>query len=67
MTINRRRITGRLELGPRGYAIVTEAGDHWVLEGCEPDGDLIGSQVTAEGDINGLDRLQTDWMGTASA
>lgn len=67
MTTNRRRITGRLELGPRGYAIVTEAGDHWVLEGCEPDCNLIGAQVTAEGDIHGLDRLRTDWIGTASA
>ena len=67
MTINRRRITGKLELGPRGYAIVTEAGDHWVLEGCEPDGDMIGNQVTAEGESHGLDRLRTDWIGTASA
>lgn len=60
MTTNRRRITGWLELGPRGYSIVTEAGDHWVLEGCEPDVDLIGSQATAEGDIHGLDRLRAD-------
>jgi len=43
MTSNRRRITGKLELGPRGYAIVTEAGDHWVLVGCEPNVDLIGA------------------------
>ena len=67
MTTNRRRITGRLELGPRGYSIVTEAGDHWVLEGCEPDCNLIGAQVTAEGESHGLDRLRTDWIGTASA
>jgi hypothetical protein len=66
MTSNRRRITGKLELGPRGYSIVTEAGDHWVLEGCEPEVDLIGSKVTAEGDIHGLDRLRADWIGTAS-
>ncbi len=66
MTTNRRRMTGRLELGPRGYAIVTEAGDHWVLEGCEPDVDLIGAQVTAEGESHGLDRLRTDWIGTAN-
>ncbi|WP_188053651.1 DUF5818 domain-containing protein [Sphingosinithalassobacter sp. CS137] len=67
MTTNRRRITGRLELGPRGYSIVTEAGDHWVLEGCEPDSDTIGGQVTAEGESHSLDRLRTDWIGTASA
>ena len=66
MTINRKRITGKLELGPRGYAIVTEAGDHWVIEGCEPDGDLIGAQVTAEDESRGLDRLRTDWIGTAN-
>ena len=67
MTTNRRRITGRLELGPRGYAIVTEAGDHWVLEGGEPDDNLIGAQVTAEGESHGLDRLRTDWIGTAKS
>ena len=43
MTSNRRRITGKLELGPRDDAIVTEAGDHWVLVGCEPNVDLIGA------------------------
>ncbi len=67
MMTKRLRITGRLELGPRGFAIVTEAGDHWVLEGCEPDGTLIGAQVTAEGEIYGFDRLQMDWMGTATS
>ena len=42
MMTSRKRITERLELGPRGFAIVTEAGELWVLEGYEPDDDLIG-------------------------
>ncbi len=63
MSTNRKRITGRLEHLPRGFAIVTEAGDHWVLDDFEPDNDQIGEEVTAEGQIVGLDRLQVDWLG----
>lgn len=47
MMTKRLRITGRLESGPRGLIIVTEAGDLRVLDGCEPDTDLIGTIVTA--------------------
>ncbi|OYX63606.1 MAG: hypothetical protein B7Y88_12585 [Sphingomonadales bacterium 32-64-17] len=63
MNTNRMRISGRLEHLPRGYAIVTDAGDHWVLDDFEPDNDQIGEEVTAEGQIVGLDRLQVDWLG----
>lgn len=28
----RKRITGTLELGPRGLFIITEAGERWVLD-----------------------------------
>lgn len=66
MMTKRLRITGRLESGPRGLIIVTEAGDRRVLDGCEPDTDLIGTMVTAEGEASGYDRLQTDWIGAAS-
>lgn len=63
MNTNRKRISGRLEHLPRGYAIVTEAGDHWVLDDFEPDNDQIGEEVTAEGEIVGFDRLKVDWLG----
>lgn len=63
----RLRITGRLEYGPRGLIIVTEAGDVRVLDGCEPDADLIGTRVTAEGEASGYDRLRPDWIGAATA
>lgn len=62
----RLRITGRLEYGPRGLIIVTEAGDVRVLDGCEPAADLMGTRVTAEGEASGYDRLQTDWIGAAA-
>jgi len=45
---------------PRGFAIVTDTGDLWILEGCDPYGDLIGTQVAAEGVIADLDRLRTE-------
>lgn len=63
MSTNRRRISGRLEHVPRGIAVVTEAGDHWVLEGYEPANDDFGSEVTAEGTVIGLDRLRVEWLG----
>ena len=63
MNTNRKRISGRLEHLPRGFAIVTEAGDHWVLYDFEPDNDQIGEEVTAEGEIVGFDRLKVDWLG----
>lgn len=65
MMTKRKRITGRLESGPRGFAIATEAGEFWVLEGYEPESDLVGRQVIAEGTVSGYDRLRAEWMGAA--
>jgi hypothetical protein len=63
MNTNRMRISGRLEHLPWGYAIVTASGDHWVLEDIEPASDHFGNEVTAEGEVVGLDRLRVDWLG----
>lgn len=63
MNTNRKRISGRLEHLPRGIAIVTDAGDLWVLEDIEPANDHFGNEVTAEGEVVGLDRLRVDWLG----
>ena len=57
MTTNRKRISGRLEHLPRGAVIVTDAGDHWVLEDYEPSNEDFGFEVTAEGIVVGFDRL----------
>ena len=67
MNSNRKRISGRLELSPRGAAIVTDAGDHWVLEGCELSNADFGFEVTAEGIVIGLDRLRVEWLGQVHA
>lgn len=61
----RRRVSGRLELGPRGLNLLTDAGDLWVLERDRFDTDLIGRLVVAEGTLMGLDRNQVDWLGEA--
>lgn len=61
----RKRVTGRLNLGPRGLNIVTDAGDLWVLDRDDFDSDLIGRVVVAEGTLAGLDRLEVDWLGDA--
>ena len=63
MNANRKRVSGRLEQGPRGIVIVTAAGDHWVLEEHVPVGEQVGSDVTVEGVVVGLDRLRVDWVG----
>ncbi|MGB3796521.1 MAG: DUF5818 domain-containing protein [Alteraurantiacibacter sp.] len=65
MNTNRKRISGRLEHLPRGVAIVTDTGGLWILEDCEPANDQIGSEVTAEREVIGLDRLRVDWLGEA--
>ena len=67
MNTDRKRITGRLEKSPRGFAIVTDAGDHWILEDCDPEDDLMGGEVTAEGVVSGLDRLRAEWLGASTA
>ena len=61
----RKRVSGRLDLGPRGLNLVTDAGDLWVLDRDEFDKDLIGRRVVAEGTLTGIDRLQVDWLGAA--
>lgn len=63
MNANRLRISGRLEHVPRGVAVVTDAGDLWVLEDFEPSNDDFGAEVTAEGKVIGLDRLRVEWLG----
>ena len=65
MKSNRKRITGRLDQTPRGYAIIAETGDHWVLEEYEPNSELMGTVVTVEGVVTGLDRMRAEWMGSA--
>ncbi len=60
-----KRITGRLDLGPRGLNLLTDAGDLWVLDRDDFDSDLIGRVVVAEGTLTGLDRLRVDWLGEA--
>ncbi|MGB3807697.1 MAG: DUF5818 domain-containing protein [Erythrobacter sp.] len=64
MNSNRRRISGRLEHVPRGLAIITDVGDHWVLEGCDPPNFV--SIVTVEGVLIGMDRLRVDWIGASA-
>ncbi len=65
--MNRKRITGRLEQTPRGFAVITDAGERWVIEDCVPDSALLGNNVIAEGVVSGLDRLRAAWIGSPTA
>lgn len=60
------RVTGRLGWGPRGFTILTDADDLWVLNWDDFDNKMIGRIVVAEGTLTGLDRLQVDWLGEAN-
>lgn len=62
---SRKRVTGTLELGPRGLFIVTETGERWVLDLEESLRPSVGQLVTAEGSPVGYDRLSVDWIGEA--
>ena len=66
MKSDRKRITGRLEQSSRGYAIIAETGDLWVLEECEPNSELVGTTVTVEGVVSGLFRIRAEWLGSAA-
>lgn len=50
--------------GGRGFNILTDAGNLWVLDRDDVDPDLIGQRVTAEGTLVGFDRLTVDWIGS---
>lgn len=63
MNGKRRRVSGTLTSGVRGYSILTKAGDLWMVHGEDIDLELIGRVVTAEGTLAGLDRLKLDWIG----
>lgn len=67
MNTNRKRTSGQLEHLPRGAAIVTDAGGHWVLEDYEPSNDDFGFEVTAEGIVVGFDCLRVEWLGQVPA
>ena len=53
MNTNRKRISGRLEQLPRGYAIVTDAGDHWVLEDVEPIVHVVDDRLGGGAHVGG--------------
>ena len=65
MNNSRRRVTGRLNHGPRGVGILTDTGVLWVLQDEDLDPDLLGKQVTAEGILVGFDQIKVDWIGEA--
>jgi hypothetical protein len=67
MNTTRRRISGRLEHVPRGVAVVTDTGEHWVIEGYDPTTADFAREVTAEGVMVGLDRIRVEWLGQAPA
>lgn len=62
MMTKRKRITGRLESGPRGFAIAAEASDHWLLEDAEAANDHFERKVTAEGIVVAPNRLRVEWL-----
>lgn len=47
--------------------MITEEGDRSVLDVCEPNSDLVGTEVAAEGAVTGLDRMRPEWVGPACA
>ena len=62
-----KRITGRLEHTPRGFAVITDSGERWILEDCVPDSAFVGNDIIAEGVVSGLDRLRAAWIGSPTA
>jgi len=60
------RVSGMLSRGRRGMILTTKSEEVWIVESEEVTDDLIGSKVTVEGVVAGLDRLRADWIGADS-
>ena len=46
--------------------LTTKSDEVWIVESEEVTDDLIGSNVTVEGVVVGMDRLRADWIGADS-
>ncbi|WP_324260367.1 DUF5818 domain-containing protein [Altererythrobacter sp. H2] len=57
------RVSGMLSRGRRGMILTTKSDEVWIVESEEVTDDLIGSNVTVEGVVAGMDRLRADWIG----
>lgn len=60
------RVSGMLSRGRRGLILTTKSDEVWIVESEEVTDDLIGSNVTVEGVVAGMDRLRADWIGADS-
>ena len=60
------RVSGMLSRGRRGMILTTKSDEVWIVESEEVSDDLIGSNVTVEGVVAGMDRLRADWIGADS-
>lgn len=63
---SRIRVSGMLSRGRRGMILTTKSDEVWIVESEEVTYDLIGSNVTVEGVVAGMDRLRADWIGADS-
>jgi hypothetical protein len=59
------RLTGRRRNSKRGPLLITSNGYVWVLEGTNASDLPANSDFVVEGIQTGLDRIQTDWVGSA--
>ncbi|WP_292964841.1 DUF5818 domain-containing protein [Novosphingobium sp. UBA1939] len=55
-----------LSRGRRGMILTTKSDEVWIVESEEVADDLIGSNVTVEGVVAGMDRLRAGWIGADS-
>ncbi|WP_274378209.1 DUF5818 domain-containing protein [Novosphingobium pentaromativorans] len=62
MSAGRIRVSGILTRGRRGMFLTT-TDEVWIVEGDDVREDFIGSTVTVEGVVAGIDHLQADWIG----
>lgn len=60
------RLTGKRQNSERGPLLVTPDGDVWVLEGTDGSELPENASFVVEGIQTGLDRIQTEWVGTVA-
>lgn len=67
MNANRKKISGQLKAATRGATVVTDTGDHWVLDDCDPSNNLFDEAVIVEGVVIWLDRIRVEWIGKSES
>ena len=65
VSIQRKRLSGRLTKGARSLLLTTSDTQTWIVDALDVDQTLVGKTVIVDGISAGADRIKADWIGCA--